>query len=95
MRRNQTFPVTQSAIAGAIVFGAAFVAAFGTSWLLGVFDRDVVNGLGALGLFWALTIGAIGGATAAISYNLLSSIGAFGSKESYDNSEKELASLGA
>ncbi len=76
MRADQTLPLTQSAIAGAIAFGAAFLAAFAACWALGLFGRDVVDGLGILGLCWALTIGAVAGAMAAAVFNLLARLGA-------------------
>lgn len=75
MSSDQTLPVIKSALAGATVFAAVYVVVFAAALMVGVFGRDVLNGLGALGFCWALTLGAAAGAIAAITFNVLTVIG--------------------
>jgi hypothetical protein len=68
-------PVTRSAIAGALSFGATFLAVFAIAALLGMTGHDMFKGLWALGACWALTVGGVSGALAAAAFNLCARTG--------------------
>ena len=68
-------PVIKSAIAGALTFGAAFLAVFVTAWMLGLLGLNLFRGLWVLGFCWALSIGGGSGAFSAAAFNLTSHVG--------------------